>query len=183
MAWHPLSRPALPSRRKLLSGLLGFAFLAVWVFFLWPASLGGRTSYVVVHGTSMRPGLHTGDLVLTRERSSYHVGDVVAFHIDGGEVIHRLHSGSDSTGFTTKGDNRTEADPWTIQDTAIVGEEWLRVPGVGRMFAGAHNPVTIVLVLAALIVLGTKTTPSKRDRGTDDATHDEVPESVPSPQT
>ncbi|MGH3497093.1 MAG: signal peptidase I [Nocardioidaceae bacterium] len=167
-----LPRPTRPPMRKIVLRVLGLAFLGVWVFFLWPTSLGGRTGYVVVQGTSMQPHLYTGDLVLTREQPSYHVGEVVAFHIDGGQVIHRLNSGSESAGFKTRGDNRTEADPWTIKDASIVGQEWIRIPGVGSLFARLHNPLTIVLVVLAMLVLGTKTTPPKRRQVDEGASED-----------
>lgn len=158
-----LSRPRRPSKRRVVVWVLSAAFLGAWLFFLWPTSLGGRTGYILVHGTSMRPGLHTGDLVLTRERSSYHVGEVVAFRVYGDQVIHRLHSGDAASGFQTKGDNRTEPDPWTIKSNAIVGQKWIRIPGMGTILARVHNPITIVLVAGALVVLGMKTKPSKPD--------------------
>lgn len=150
-----------PSKRTLIVRILGGALVAAWAFCLWPTSLGGHVGYVVVDGTSMQPRFHTGDLVLTRTQSHYHVGEIVAFHIDGGQVIHRLHSGSEATGFTTKGDNRTTADPWVIRDSNVVGKEWIHIPALGGVLLRLHNPVTILLVFLALGVLGSKSTPAK----------------------
>ena len=45
---------------------------AVWAF--WPLALGGGTTYVSTHGTSMEPRFHTGDLAILRSADRYEVG-------------------------------------------------------------------------------------------------------------
>ena len=45
---------------------LAAVLAAIWIAFA-PAQLGGQVSYVLVNGTSMEPGFHTGDLVLVRQ--------------------------------------------------------------------------------------------------------------------
>jgi signal peptidase I len=69
--------PARPVRIALAAALL--ALVVAWVVLLRPQLLGGSAAYVVVSGTSMEPTLSDGDFVLARKRSSYRVGDVVAF--------------------------------------------------------------------------------------------------------
>src|SRR4051794_27546285 len=84
----------------------------------WPQSLGGHVSYVRVDGHSMDPTFHMGDLAIVRRQSSYRVGDAVAYRIPRGEfaagamVIHRLVGGNGTTGYVTKGDNKTLLDEW-----------------------------------------------------------------------
>jgi signal peptidase len=142
----------------LLSAASGFlTIMAIWATFFWPSSLGGPASYVVVQGTSMQPGLHTGDLVITRRASSYHVGEAVAFKVDGGQVIHRLYSGSPQSGFTTKGDNRQQPDPWRIRSSAIIGQELIKIPHAGTALVGFRQPIPLVLGLAGLAVLSART--------------------------
>ena len=55
------------------------AFLAVGWWLLGPSQLGGPTSYAVLSGNSMEPHLERGDLVLTRTKPSYSVGEVVLY--------------------------------------------------------------------------------------------------------
>ena len=55
------------------------AFFAIGWWLLGPSQLGGPTSYAVLSGTSMEPHLERGDLVLTRSKPSYSVGEVVPF--------------------------------------------------------------------------------------------------------
>ena len=93
---------------------------------LWPASLGGRTTIVFVSGTSMQPTLTSEDVVVAREHAVYAVGDLVVFRVPEGEasgqyIIHRIVGGSETTGWVTRGDNRTAVDPWFLSDRDLVG--------------------------------------------------------------
>ena len=71
--WEALAPPA---RSSLASS--GWSSRWIWYFFAPPA-LGGSTTYVFTDGVSMEPRFHTGDLVLVRSQSSYHVGEIVAY--------------------------------------------------------------------------------------------------------
>ncbi len=55
---------------KALSALALLALIAGWFFLLWPASLGGPASYVIVAGRSMEPGLQMHDLTIVRRQSA-----------------------------------------------------------------------------------------------------------------
>ena len=48
------------SRAARISAAVALVLAAVWAF--WPQTLGGGTTYVTTHGTSMEPRFHTGDL-------------------------------------------------------------------------------------------------------------------------
>ncbi len=128
------------------------------IVILWPHSFGGSVSYVMVSGTSMEPGMHTGDLVVIRARSEYRVGDSVAFRIREGEpgegnvVIHRLVAGNEVDGFTTQGDNRTYQDPWTPTHDDILGRRWLLIPEVGMWIAQLRAPIPLGLFCGVLTV-------------------------------
>ena len=109
-----------PNRRHevLESRLAIGALLVGWFVLFGPIAFGGSASYEVVTGHSMEPLLHTGDLVITQSAGSYARGDLIAFHVPGGQpgagtvVIHRIVSGDGATGWTTKGDNNPKPDVW-----------------------------------------------------------------------
>jgi signal peptidase len=125
--------------------------VAVLLWFGLPQSLGGRAEWVLVSGTSMLPRLHTGDLVLVERRSSYHVGEVVAYRIRKGEigaghvVIHRIIGGNGRTGWTMKGDNRTAPDLWHPTDGEVLGAKALRIPDAWFVLRVFHMPVLLAL--------------------------------------
>src|SRR5689334_5840406 len=105
-----------------------------WAQYLRPQSLGGRAGYVLVSGESMLPRYKTGDLVLVEKQSSYHAGEVIAYHVPkgdplaGAQVIHRIIGGDAKHGFIVRGDNRTAADVWRPKPQDIVGAKALRIP-------------------------------------------------------
>jgi signal peptidase len=162
---HPLpgsdaARPrvAFPERLRLplalakLAALVGVVAACLW--FGLPQSLGGRADWVLVSGTSMLPRFHTGDLVLVEHRSSYHVGEVVAYRVPKGQVgaghivIHRIVGGNGTKGWTMKGDNRTAPDLWYPTNHDVVGAKSLRIPDAWFVLRVFHMPVLLGLFAA-----------------------------------
>jgi signal peptidase len=94
----------------------------------------------------MEPVLHAGDLVVARRQNTYHLGDIVAFRTEGGNVIHRIVGGSAEQGFITQGDNRNGSDPWRPTPKDILGKMWFRIPAGGHAVGVLRSP----MVLAAL---------------------------------
>lgn len=127
-----------------------FAVLWSWFFLFRPASLGGPASYVIVSGTSMEPTLYTGDLVITRRQDSYEVGDIVAFRVDGGIVIHRIVGGTAESGYVLRGDNRDSNDWWRPTPREIAGRMWLHLPGLGRWVQRLREPASFAALVAVL---------------------------------
>lgn len=148
-------RLALPERLRLpfslakLAALVALAVTGLW--FGLPQSLGGRADWVLVSGTSMLPRLHTGDLVLVEHRTSYHVGEVVAYRVPKGQVgaghvvIHRIIGGNGKTGWRMKGDNRTAPDLWYPTNHDVVGAKVLRIPDAWFVLRVFHMPVLLAL--------------------------------------
>jgi signal peptidase I len=128
------------------------ALVGALLWFCLPQSLGGRADWVLVSGTSMLPRLHTGDLVLVEHRSSYHVGEVVAYRVPKGQigaghvVIHRLVGGNGKSGWTVKGDNRTAPDLWHPTDGNIIGAKLLRIPDAWLALRFLHTPLLLGLL-------------------------------------
>lgn len=131
---------------------------------LWPTSLGGATTYVTTHGTSMQPRFHAGDLVVVRASASYEPGDIVAYHsrLLDTVVLHRVVR-IDGGRYTFKGDN----NPWLDRDRParadLIGTVWFAVPTAGRL---AATPWARVAVLAGGLtaLLSTQTAPRRRRR-------------------
>ena len=129
------------------------AFVATvgWILLFRPAGLGGPATYVIVSGRSMQPTLQGGDLVVTHDRATYRVGDVVAFRLDGQYVIHRIVGGNGSEGYEMKGDNNPAIDPWRPTAADIAGESRFVVPGGGHPVEWLrHNPFLLACLAGSL---------------------------------
>ena len=125
---------------RLLNLFLLAGVFALWLVFLRPAFLGGPIDYVIVSGESMRPSYENGDFVITQTRRVRH-GDVVAFRVDGGTVIHRIVGGDAQGGFVTQGDNRDIADQWRPRSDDVLGKAWIHIPGAGTWLAHLRQPI------------------------------------------
>jgi signal peptidase len=151
-------------RRRRLIGNVVFAvvfslLVAGWFTALRPAKLGGPAAFVMVQGVSMEPTYHTGDLVISHRRSSYAVGDVIAYEVPGGDVgagltvIHRIISGSPATGFITQGDNNPTPDDWRPKLGDVEGSAWMVIPNGGRILTFLHAPIPLGGLAAAVVVM------------------------------
>jgi len=137
--------------RKLLSYALGLILLGSLWFWFVPSQFGGSTTYVVTHGVSMRPRIHTGDLALVRAQSNYHVGEIVAYdsRMLHTIVLHRI-IGRDGSRYIFKGDNNSFVDPEHPKASQLVGALWLHIAGAGATLQSIRSP----LLVAALIAVG-----------------------------
>jgi signal peptidase len=135
---------------RLLASLLAIALASLWFFLLRPGFLGGAAGYVIVSGGSMEPTLYTGDLVVTRKEANYQPGDIVAFRVEGGIVIHRIVGGSAAEGFIVRGDNKDAPDRWRPKPNEIVGRQWLHLPSAGRSVAALREPRRFAALIGGL---------------------------------
>ena len=148
--------------------LTAATLLALGFFLLAPSALGGRATWVSTFGISMRPMIHAGDLVIARPQSSYHLGDIVAYHsptLGGTVVLHRIVA-QGPQGFTTKGDNNHWTDPDHPQGPEILGALWLHIPQGGHVLKLFTDPVLApALIAVAGVVAGLVGTQVRRRRG------------------
>lgn len=171
--------------KRSTSRFFAFALVALgalWWLTLGPQFLGGPADYVIVSGRSMEPTLFTGDLAVVRRQSEYEVGDVVAFRVDGGAVIHRIVGGDAESGFVMLGDNNPSIDRWRPTPAEISGTMWFHVPDaggwLGRLRSPQHLNVFAAVVLAMMIpVGGGRALRQSRSRRKRMATHDGSAES------
>jgi signal peptidase len=159
----------MEQRRRLVASLTSaftlIAVIAAWIA-LAPPQLGGRTSYVIVSGISMEPGMHRGDLAVVRKQDTYDVGDVVTYrHPQIGPVIHRVID-TDGSRFVFQGDNNDFIDPYRPVQAEMIGELWIHVPGAGAWLTRFHSPVYIAgLLFVAFAGLGGGTAAVRTTRG------------------
>lgn len=166
VAPRPLTRRWSLRQPKLPLALLTIVLLvAAWAIFA-PPQLGGKVTYVVTDGVSMLPKFHAGDLVILRQETSYHVGEVAAYHNAqlGVVVMHRIIA-REGDRYVFKGDNNNFAD--TDHPTAgqIIGAEWIHVPRAGDIVTHLRIPVVAAILLALLWVVAVGPAPlSRRQR-------------------
>lgn len=149
------SRPG-GRRSRVVAVLTLVLVVGGWWVFLRPAALGGPLTLVTVTGSSMEPGMRTGDLAVVRSADGYAAGDVLAYRPrrDGGEpggvVIHRIVDGDPVAGFRMRGDNNDFDDPWRPTAADAVGELVLHVPGAGRVVMAMADPLLAAAACASL---------------------------------
>ncbi len=140
--------------RKLLSIALGLIVLGCVWFYLAPPPLGGSTTYVVTHGISMEPRFHTGDLALVRSQSSYHVGEIVAYHnkMLHTIVLHRI-IGREGNHYVFKGDNNNFVDFEHPAASQLIGALRLHIPGLGATLQSIRSPALVGILVAVGMLL------------------------------
>jgi signal peptidase len=120
-------------RVRVVVELAVIVLIAVIAIVIWPAPLGGDTSFMIVHGTSMQPSLDSGDVVVTRSAGHYVVGDIIASRVPAGQagsghvIIHRIVAIT-PRGFEMRGDNRASHDAWYPSAHDVIGRMVLRIP-------------------------------------------------------
>jgi signal peptidase I len=142
------------SMRKLLAvGAALAAALSAWFLFA-PQALGGSVAYLVVEGTSMKPGLSGGDLVVVRSADGYAAGDVVAYRspVANRTFVHRILRTEEGR-FVLKGDANPYPDAGRPEVAAIDGKLWFSVPFVGSALGWLGVPMHAALVGGLLVLL------------------------------
>ena len=159
MIRHATDTGVKDSRRYLsvFGNLVLWSVIIIDAWFLWPASLGGNTSLIIVSGDSMEPTFSSGDLVIAR-KGEPDIGDVIVYEppeAQGARVVHRIIAGDAENGWVLQGDNNDWRDPWFPTDDQVVGIVRLHFPRVGLMGTVLLNPWTwgFLLIIAAGLVL------------------------------
>src|SRR3954462_7271319 len=134
------------------SALAALVLTTVWLF--WPSGLGGTTTYLSTHGTSMQPRFHTGDLAVLNPADGYAIGDVVAYPSKALHtiVMHRIVSG-DANGFVTQGDNNDWLDEDRPTEDEILGRLFVRIPRGGQVIGALRSPEVLFSLAGGLLVL------------------------------
>lgn len=128
------------------------AIIAAWLL-LAPTSMGGQTSYVIINGASMEPGMRQGDLAILKTGQPYEVGAVATYrHPEIGPVIHRIIA-REGERFVFQGDNNSFVDAYQPRSDELIGRLWLHLPRAGTLLQILRSPPIFAAI--ATIVLGT----------------------------
>ncbi len=146
--------------------------LAVWVvvafcaWFLWPSSLGGATTFILVSGHSMEPDYLPGDLLVAR-RGEPSVGDTIVYRpgaqYGDAKVVHQIIGGDGVSGWEMKGINNDFVDQWRPTNDQVVGLVQVHFPNLGGLGVVLLSPFVWAAILA--IAIGLLVWP---ERGSDD---------------
>jgi signal peptidase I len=154
--------------RAIAAGLAILAATAALWILLGPTQLGGSVDYAVIHGISMQPKLHAGDLTLLRSEPSYRVGQVVGYRsgLLHELVLHRIIGFSHGR-YVFKGDHNNFVDAYYPTSHELVGRLWLRIPYAGALLAWLQSPRRAAILggLVALMLAAGGTTASARRSG------------------
>lgn len=114
----------------------------------------GRIALVTTTGSSMRPGISQGDLIVVAKRASYAPGDAVAYRSKelGRVVLHRIES-VEGGRLVTRGDANTWTDTDRPSPAQIIGRRWLLVPQGGRVMAWLRSPWVLLAAAAMALAL------------------------------
>jgi signal peptidase I len=116
--------------------------------------------YMTVHGTSMMPTYHLGDVLLVDPvgPDDVHVGDIVVARFAGTTdnsalYVHRVLEHKKNS-WTLQGDNNKDADPVPITDTQIVGSPvFAMTSGLGQAFTFTQSIYGRIFVGALILLL------------------------------
>lgn len=140
---------------SVLGSVLIWIIVAIDAWFLWPMTLGGDTSLVIVSGSSMEPTYYQGDLIIARDMEPS-IGDVIVYapsDLGGAQVVHRIIGGDAQSGWELQGDNNDFVDPFTPTADEVKGVVLVHYANLGRLSALLLNPLVWACVLVASIGL------------------------------
>lgn len=122
-------------------------------------------AYVIV-SPSMVPTIKVNDAIVIKriDDDKYNVGDIITFNssdirYNGLTVTHRIvnkqESSTNSSIYTTKGDNNPVIDPTAVKTDAIYGKVLFKIPKIGyfQNFISKPSNFFICILIPALIVL------------------------------
>jgi signal peptidase len=140
---------------SILGNLFLWTIIAIDAWFLWPSSLGGGTTIVIVSGNSMEPTYSDGDLVIAR-KGPVDIGDVIVYtpsDFGGAHVVHRIVGGDGENGWKVQGDNNSWIDQWEPTNEETLGPVVAHIRGAGQITEFLLQPWLWGFVLLAAIVL------------------------------
>ena len=103
---------------------------------------------------SMVPTLPVGSRILIHEEPSYHPGELITFHADGGEVVtHRLMKYRKDGSIVTKGDANPTPDNWDdpVTKSDVIGKVIYMTPITTLPFWHSLRGIGVILCLTIMV--------------------------------
>lgn len=115
-------------------GDLSLVLLVVFCLVVLASNLGiGPLAFKPVLSGSMAPTINPGDFaIIYKTDKPSQIGDVVLFHSEGTEIIHRVVNNTEF-GYLTQGDANEEPDPNTVAFSQVEGKYITRIPLIGYL--------------------------------------------------
>lgn len=162
-------KPSFLKNEKVL-GALKFVVSVVLIIALGYVLLNyvpfiAKYDHYVIVTNSMEPTINVGDIVIINTDVTYEeleAGQIIAFKADirgdGREevVVHYLFSVTETDGVRTyrsKPEISEDIDPWTLEDSDIVGTYVLKIPKIGPILLFAQSTIGRIVILADLVVI------------------------------
>jgi signal peptidase len=99
---------------------------------------------------SMEPKIKTGSVCYVNTRAeNFHTGDVITFKTGGKTVTHRIIGKSGNT-LMTKGDANRVSDPWTVNQSQIIGKTMTSVPYAGYIVKTLQTRKGIMAMISVI---------------------------------
>lgn len=149
---------------RVLGSVLSWGLLALLAFLIWPTSLGGGTTTIVVNGHSMEPTYYTGDIVIARSGEPQ-IGDVVVYttaDLGDAKIVHRIIGGDGVNGWDIQGDNNDFVDPFHPTNEDVLGIAKVHLPAIGKATTLLSSPLvwgSMLLLAIGLIIWPSKECP------------------------
>ena len=118
-------------------------------------------NYKTVLTGSMEPAIPVGSIVITKEKSSYEIEDIISFQEEGAIITHRIIS-IDRERYITKGDANNVADTEEVQQKQILGKVILTIPLLGYLVMWLMSPFGII---SLFMIIGIWYIATGRNRG------------------
>jgi signal peptidase len=136
---------------RLRTVLWTVAVLTVSVFIVGLAWTARSYRFYDIHTGSMRPTFPLGTEVVVKP-GAYHLGEVITFNGPDGRETHRLVGTTSDGRLITKGDANPTNDPFTINQSAVIGHVAYAPRYVGAWLTELKRPLAII-VMALLFVV------------------------------
>ena len=135
--------------------------LIINVYFLYQVKVNGNDratffgyAYQIGKNNSMHPTLKPNDFIITKEQSSYKVGDIITFVSKDTKKIttHRIVQITEN-GFITRGDYEfVSGDDKEITKADIIGKVVAVLPKGGTVLVIMKNPLGAFIIIAIIVV-------------------------------